>query len=150
MADRVGIVASALVAAAVVVVLGAGAAQAEDVNLSGGSIGSDSGAATPCNTTPDNKSVLTRYDATTQRYDIGFVRYTSVSTDCRGAGEFLRFTISDNIGSLNALPDGVLAADVVDAASNNYAFPAGSGPLLDDINNTNSQVAITVVLVGSG
>ena len=117
----------------------------QPADWSGARIGTSSVSLAGCDATLDTIGTLrTAYRTTGDRYEIASVAVNSVPTRCRRA---FRLTVVDNVTDGAALTDGVLTG-TFSANNNTVTFTSGTGPQIQDLNNTNDQARVVVVVRG--
>ena len=117
----------------------------QPADWSGARIGTSSVSLAGCDATLDTIGTLrTAYRTTGDRYEIASVAVNSVPTRCRRA---FRLTVVDNVTDGAALTDGVLTG-TLSSNNNTVTFASGTGPQIQDLNNTNDQARVVVVVRG--
>lgn len=96
-----------------------------------------------CNASAIATSVTTRY-VSPSRYEIASVGLTGIPAACYA--QRYQVTVADNTGSYPSLNS--LVGTLPNAATTSLTYPSGSGPNINSINNTNSQVKIVLLILG--
>ncbi len=89
--------------------------------------------------------IRTRFVAAT-RYEIASVLLTGVPAACQSKA--YRLTIAQGNAAGTALTGGTVNGTTAAGSSTTISFTSGSGPLLNDINNTPGSVKAVVVITG--
>lgn len=117
----------------------------EPTDWSGARIGTSSVSLTGCDATLDSIGTLrTAYRTTGDRYEIASVAVNSVPVSCRRA---FRLTVVDDVTDGAALADGVLTG-TLSSNNNTVTFASGTGPQIQDLNNTNDRALVVVIVRG--
>ena len=87
--------------------------------------------------------IRTRFVATT-RYEIASVVLTGVPAACQSKA--YRLTIAQGNAAGTALTGGTVSGTTAAGSSTTIPFTSGSGPLLNDINNTPGSVKVVLVM----
>lgn len=117
----------------------------EPTDWSEARIGTSSVSLAGCDATLDSIGTLrTAYRTTGDRYEITSVAVNSVPTSCRRA---FRLTVVDDVTDGAALADGVLTG-TLSSNNNTVTFASGTGPQIQDLNNTNDQALVVVIVRG--
>ncbi len=144
---RAGVLGLLAGAAAGCLTVAAVAYAAAPTNWDGARIGTSSVALGGCDATLDSiGSLRTAYRTAGDRYEISSVIVSSIEVPCWSRA--YRVTVVDNVTDGAALTDGVRTGTLDGDSSTTVTYTSGSGAQIQDLNNTNSQARIVVIIRG--
>lgn len=118
---------------------------AAPTNWNGARIGTSNVALTGCDATTDSiASLRTAYRTTGDRYEIASLIVSSVPAACQSRP--YRVNVVDNVTDGAVLTDGVVTGTLDGDTSTTVTITSGSGPQIQDLNDTNDQARIVVII----